>query len=237
MNKSLPRIACFHGGGSSAAIYEIQCSFLTALLAHEFQFEFFEGPFDSIAGPGILPAFGGFEPYKSWFSKGESNGHNWTEQDSLEWVWTMMEERRAGQGGEWVGVMGFSEGTRIASGLLLDQQSREKLGLRPAVPSIQLRFGVLCMGGGPPMAAHFDYVSAGTTTNDQRVIRIPTLHMHGLRDKFLALGRDQYNTYFDPSRAFLFEVDYHHAMPWLEKESLALAQRIQSLHKKTQASR
>ncbi|KAF7629464.1 hypothetical protein AFLA_013178 [Aspergillus flavus NRRL3357] len=234
MNKSLPRIACFHGGGSSAAIYEIQCSFLTALLAHEFQFEFFEGPFDSIAGPGILPAFGGFEPYKSWFSKGESNGHNWTEQDSLEWVWTMMEERRAGQGGEWVGVMGFSEGTRIASGLLLDQQSREKLGLRPAVPSIQLRFGVLCMGGGPPMAAHFDY---GTTTNDQRVIRIPTLHMHGLRDKFLALGRDQYNTYFDPSRAFLFEVDYHHAMPWLEKESLALAQRIQSLHKKTQASR
>lgn len=162
MNKSLPRIACFHGGGSSAAIYEIQCSFLTALLAHEFQFEFFEGPFDSIAGPGILPAFGGFEPYKSWFSKGESNGHNWTEQDSLEWVWTMMEERRAGQGGEWVGVMGFSEGTRIASGLLLDQQRREKLGLRPAVPSIQLRFGVLCMGGGPPMAAHFDYGKKNT---------------------------------------------------------------------------
>ncbi|KAE8137736.1 hypothetical protein BDV38DRAFT_282670 [Aspergillus pseudotamarii] len=161
MNKSLPRIACFHGGGSSAAIYEIQYSFLTALLTHGFQFKFFEDPFDSIAGPGILPTFGRFEPYKSWFSKGESNGHDWTEQDSLEWVSTMMEERRAGLGGEWVGVMGFSEGTRIASGRLLDQQRRKELGLRLAVPSIQLRFGVLCMGEGPPMAGSKSYSAWG----------------------------------------------------------------------------
>ncbi|KAI9367283.1 serine hydrolase FSH [Aspergillus egyptiacus] len=224
-----PRIACFHGGGSSAAIYEIQCSFLTAPLAAEFRFEFFDGPFESGAGPGVLPAFAGFEPYRSWVEAPADDG--------LDRVWKMLEER-AGEGegeGEWVGVMGFSEGSRVAAGLLLDQQRREEMvqkggsGSGSSSRSIRFRFGVMCMGGGAPMKVQIQ----GAETKPTDIIRIPTLHMHGLKDEFLALGRDQYKTYFEPSTAELFEVDYHHAMPWLEAESMELGERIRSLDQRT----
>lgn len=55
-----------------------------------------------------------------------------------------------GPGGEWVGAMGFSQGSRVAGGLLLDQQRRDALGIPKKTP-IKLLFGVLCNGAGAPM--------------------------------------------------------------------------------------
>lgn len=72
-----------------------------------------------------------------------------------------MEERGREKGfGDdcWVGVMGFSQGTRVAGGVLLDQQRREKLkrenaalARRAVGDGIRVNFGVLCNGGGVPM--------------------------------------------------------------------------------------
>jgi hypothetical protein len=46
--------------------------------------------------------------------------------------------------------MGFSQGSRVAGGLLLDQQRRDALGI-PKKTHIELLFGVLCNGAGAPM--------------------------------------------------------------------------------------
>ncbi|KKK20319.1 hypothetical protein P175DRAFT_0502603 [Aspergillus ochraceoroseus IBT 24754] len=235
--KSLPRIACFHGGGSKGDIFEVQCAFLAQILEDDFQFEFFDGPFDSPAGPGILPAFEGYGPYKTWFTKdattgaerADGSGYDQIGRDGVERIWKMMEVRSgSGGSGDWVGVMGFSQGTRMAGGLLLDQQRREELG-EPGSP-IKLKFGILCMGGKAPMESEIGHRVAQSDT----VIRIPTLHVHGLKDEFLAWGRDQYDTYYHPETRTLHEINYHHAMPWVREEAEELADRIRKLYKNTQ---
>jgi hypothetical protein len=179
----LPRVACFHGGGSSASIYAVQCEALQRQLAGDFVFEFFEAPFERDAGPGVLPFFKyeKYGPYKTWFQKtrdgielsdGRSSGlmksgfHGMDEEGGIERVWRMLRGRdaelelegREDEMGEWVGVMGFSQGTRVVGGLLLDLQRRKELGLF-RVGDIDFKFGVLCMGSGPPMMSD---LSAGT---------------------------------------------------------------------------
>lgn len=153
----LPRIACFHGGGSTAPIFKIQCSRLATLLSDTFEFVFFEAPFERSAGPGVLPFFNEKEygPYKTWFRDLESDdGAGYDENEigrsGVERVWELM--RDAGEGGEWVGAMGFSQGSRVVGGLLLDQQVRRRVGLK-APGDVELRFGVLCMGSGRPMVS------------------------------------------------------------------------------------
>ncbi|PYH92391.1 hypothetical protein BO71DRAFT_357385 [Aspergillus ellipticus CBS 707.79] len=237
-----PRIACFHGGGSKAAIYDVQCSHLAKLLENDFQLVFFDGPFTRDAGPGILPAFRGYEPYKSWFTKDDTgaelsdgSGYDTTGRDGVERVWNLMEEsdRQQQQKGEavgpWVAVMGFSQGTRMVGGMLLDQQRRadaawEGEGERAGV---RLKFGVCCMGAGAPMESEI-----GTHFNfDNQVVKIPTLHVHGLKDMVLPLSRHQYETYYDSKAKRLYEVNYHHAMPWVKEEVEQLAYLIRQIYK------
>lgn len=178
----LPRVACFHGGGSSPSIFAVQCEALQRQLASSFVFEFFEAPYERDAGPGVLPFFKyeKYGPYRTWFEKtrdgdelvdGRSNealksrfvsanGERETilEESGIERVWRLLRDRdaememegREDEMGEWVGVMGFSQGTRIVGGLLLDLQRRKDLGLYRA-GDIDFKFGVCCMGSGPPM--------------------------------------------------------------------------------------
>ncbi len=154
----LPRVACFHGGGSSSSIYAVQCASLQKQLANTFEFVFFEAPFERDAGPGVLPYFTYEEygPYKTWFSKridgqeiSDGRADNGIGEEGVERVLRLISAE--GDGGEWVGCMGFSQGTRVVGGLLLHQQQREEIGHMREHGDIHFRFGVLCMGSGPPM--------------------------------------------------------------------------------------
>jgi hypothetical protein len=150
-----PRIACFHGGGSTGEIFKVQCRSLQNLLQPGLEFVFFDAPFERSAGPGILPAFEDYAPFKTWFTKDDdgierSDGSGYYEGRSEGGITRVLEMMEAeGEGGEWVGAMGFSQGTRVVGGLLLQQQRRREQGKTPR--SIHFRFGVLCMGGGEPM--------------------------------------------------------------------------------------
>lgn len=150
-----PRIACFHGGGSNGAIFEVQCAKLQALLKDDFEFVYFDGPFQRLAGPGVLPVFEDYAPFRTWFKvdgdgneRGDGSGYDLVGGSGVDRVWDMM-EAASPESGEWVGAIGFSQGTRVVGGLLLDQQRRDEAG---NARGINLKFGVLCMGGGPPMA-------------------------------------------------------------------------------------
>ncbi|RHZ61457.1 uncharacterized protein CDV56_107869 [Aspergillus thermomutatus] len=233
---NLPRIACFHGGGSTAAIYKVQCEQLAHLLQNDFQLVFFEGPFERSAGPGVLPVFADYAPFRSWFTQDErgeradGSGYDASGNDGVKRVWRLMEDE--GPGGEWVGAMGFSQGSRMAGGLLLDQQRRAALGI-PKKTHIELLFGVLCNGAGAPMESDAaEYVNAKTDESLNRV-SLPTVHVHGLKDPFLMLGQQQLENYYDPRTATLFEVDYHHAMPWARHEAKQLADHIRTIYKNT----
>ncbi|KAH6666280.1 serine hydrolase FSH [Halenospora varia] len=207
--KSRPRIACYHGGGSSSAIYEVQCDQLIRSLP-EFEFHFFDAPFLRNAGPGVLPAFDMdiYRPYRTWFLKQEDG--------------TELEDGR--EGGDWVGAMGFSQGTRVVGGLLLDQQRRKEAGLSFGKEMV-LKFGVLCMGGAAPMVSAMS--RGGSMELDK--ISIPTLHLHGLKDQNLENGRKQLAMYYDPKKAKLWEIDYHHAMPWYKADVADMVTRFRQI--------
>jgi predicted esterase len=156
----LPRIACFHGGGSSAAIFSVQCEALKRQLSNVFELVFFEGPYERDAGPGVLPFFSyeKFGPYRTWFSRNERGEEipdgregDGRGEGGIERVLRLIEEQ--GEGGEWVGCMGFSQGTRIVGGLLLRQQVRRQLGFGKEEGEVEFKFGVLCMGSFAPMVS------------------------------------------------------------------------------------
>ncbi|EYE92016.1 uncharacterized protein EURHEDRAFT_518081 [Aspergillus ruber CBS 135680] len=226
----MPLIACFHGGGSNGEIYRQQCAQLERLLEPEFRLVFFDAPFERSPGPGVLPAFRDYGPFRSWFTQdnagteiSDGSGYDRIGRDGVERVLDLME--RQGGAEDWVGAMGFSQGTRIVGGLLRDQQRRETLGEKGR---IRLAFGVFCMGGGAPMEAESGHHIDASDSFDP--ITLPTLHVHGLRDPFLHLGVQQTETYFNPQSRTVLEVDYHHAMPWVRSEVQQLASMIRSLY-------
>ncbi|KAF2090827.1 putative phospholipase/carboxylesterase [Saccharata proteae CBS 121410] len=233
-------LACFHGGGSNAEIYAIQCARLSNALSPQFTLHFFDAPFIRSAGPGVLPIFVDYAPFRTWLrvikstdesgaeveeEVGDGSGYDDAETDGVERVLRLMAKVAPLE--EWVGVMGFSQGTRVAGGLLLDQQRREERGLESRT---RLKFGVLCMGGRTPLlskvAKETTKSESMDTPDDSDKIAIPTLHLHGLKDEYLPHSRRQLATYFKPETTTLYEIDYHHAMPWVTDEINRLAEMI-----------
>lgn len=240
-----PRIACFHGGGSNKAIFRAQCHQLQKELEHEFELVYFNAPFESRAGPDVLPAFSSYAPFRSWFmandegERTDGSGYDKTGNDGLERVLEMM--RAIEPPGEWVAAMGFSQGTRVVGGLLLDQQRRSESIIEresAMLSNLDLKFGVLCVGGGAPMlssltkAANSSPFDTAPGSGNER-ITIPTLHYHGLRDINLTRGRSVLKNYYDPSSVTLWELDYHHAMPWIKEHNLELARLIRQMYHDT----
>jgi hypothetical protein len=252
----LPKVACFHGGGSNREIFEVQCARLQDLVKTELDFVFFDAPFKRSAGPGVLPAFENYGPFLTWFLAdvdgnliNDGSGYDAAATDGIERVRKLMAE--AASPADWVGVMGFSQGTRVAGGMLLDQQRRAAAGLPN---EFKLKFGVLCMGGSGPMESHVlksmtkkikergleteltrretDITNSASVT-DNGVIRIPTLHVHGLKDSNLESGRRQLSEFYDQSSARLFEIDYHHAMPWNREDLHQFARLVKAIFQDT----
>lgn len=75
-------------------------------------------------------------------------------------------------------------------------------------------------GGGGEAAA------STTTSKTTEKISTPTLHLHGLKDPHLSNGRRQLATSYDAAAATLYEIDYHHAMPWNKSDAARLADLI-----------
>jgi hypothetical protein len=60
-------------------------------------------------------------------------------------------------------------------------------------------------------------------------IKTPTLHLHGLKDKVYTLGKVQVSRYYDQKTATVWDIDYHHAMPWYAKDVTKLAEMMRKL--------
>ncbi|KAH8752653.1 serine hydrolase FSH [Hyaloscypha finlandica] len=235
----LPRVACFHGGGSSASIFAAQCDTLQKKLSSTFEFVFFDAPYERDAGPGVLPFFSyeEFGPYRTWFFKNESGAEvpdgrkdDGGGEGGIERVLRMIREK--GEGGEWVGCMGFSQGTRIVGGLLLHQQKRREMGFQREEGEVDFKFGVLCMGSFAPMLS--DLTAAMSLSGGPDLITIPTLHLHGTKDVNYANGKKQLAAYYDRKTARLLEIDYHHAMPWFRADLMKFVDGIESIYEDSQ---
>ncbi|KAF7719428.1 FSH1 domain-containing protein [Penicillium ucsense] len=127
-----PAILCFHGHGSNGEIFKTQSQKIVRLLSPRFQFLFLDSPITtSQAGVGVQPHYAHIKPFRRWHQDENTIGlfdatmedvqrERKVVRDHLRLV--IERERRQGAGAGVVGVMGFSQGTRVATALCLDPE-------------------------------------------------------------------------------------------------------------------
>jgi predicted esterase len=155
----LPRIACFHGGGSNGLVFAFQCARLQHMFAHEYEFVFFDAPFEWQAGPGVLPYFSNLAPFRTWIRPEFLEDD---ERKAVKSVVQLMQENTLSRSegakkvGKWIGAMGFSQGTRVVGGLLRWMETVHHDDQNATYQDIDIQFGVLCMGSSGPLGYNLD---------------------------------------------------------------------------------
>lgn len=241
----LPRVLCLHGGGTNARIFRAQCRFLRAELSTELRFCFADAPFPSQPGPDVVSVYRECGPFRRWLRSGPEHPQIDPKaavsmiEKSLDAA--MREDDRQGATGEWVGLLGFSQGAKMCASLLLRQQVRtEKLGKHFA--GSNYRFAVLMAGRGPLVSLDPDLIMNTALVDASQiglsnpphqqclesreyVLRLPTIHVHGSRDLGLELHRQLLEKYCD-GNARLVEWDGNHRVPIKTKDVTAIVQQI-----------
>jgi pimeloyl-ACP methyl ester carboxylesterase len=229
----LPRILCLHGGGVTAEAFRLQSRALITRLKSTFRLVFADGPFLCDPGPGIIPVYADFAPFRRWL-RWLPEHKEIDAESAVEEVWyqirdAMDSDTREGATGEWVGLMGFSQGAKVSASLLYEQQVKEeKLGKGKA--GTTWRFAVLLAGRAPLVSLSTETagnealvdaaeISEGFETVNPELwegwkkLEIPTLHVHGLSDPGLHLHRRLLNQYCEPSTTTVVEWEGNHRVP------------------------
>ena len=219
----------FHGGGVSASIFTIQTRKVLWKLRPYFEFVFLDAPWVSPPGPGVLPVFADAGPFYRWARLHENEDAN-----------KLSEKLRAvlsKPGGEWVGVLGFSQGGRLAAGLCWQQQHGAG-GLDGLAPGLRFKFAAL-VGAAWPLL--FSVQEAPTMAGQRESslwdegfegsIGMPSVHCIGRRDAVAEMAR-LIAKCFDKEQAKMLEPNIGHQMPLEEKENNELCDAILEAYKR-----
>jgi len=218
-----PAILCLHGSGTSAAIFNIQTIRLQRELRQQFRLVFLDAPFEVPPGPGVLPVFEGFEPYLAWTKRGDKLANR--AEETTEILQRAIANEISTTGRHFVGVMGFSEGARVGSGLLLQQEQQELEGKQKREDGFL--FGIFLMGTSPPL------ISTSASLDDVQRISIPTLHILGTDDPWCGLSMGLWHDYSERALARLIELPVGHHLPVLKEHTYRVAAAILDLHDQT----
>lgn len=205
-------------------IFDIQLVRLQRVLSPFFNFVFIDAPFESEPGPGVLPVFEGCEPFYSWTPMEAQWYEGIMNEKSLEVVTKELQKHEAA-GMEVVGVLAFSQGTRMAAGLLHAQETRERghklLDSNEGEVSLRtkFKFGVFLMGSWPPLVL-------SSTDKEMRRISIPTLHVVGAQDQWRNNGCKLKEEYFNQSNAKFMELQVGHHLPAKDEETLMISEEV-----------
>ncbi|KAL8991187.1 MAG: hypothetical protein Q9177_000335 [Variospora cf. flavescens] len=244
----LPRILCLHGGGTNARIFRAQCRVLRAELRHSFRLCFAEAPFPSQPGPDVVSVYKHCGPFRRWLRSGPEHPHinakSAARMIDRSLHAAVKEDDKQGATGEWVGLLGFSQGAKMAASLLFRQQKRaEKLGEHRT--GSNFRFAVLMAGRGPIVSLDPDlimnpalidasqiglsaYPDHECLEEGEHVLRLPTIHVHGQKDQGLELHRHLRDEYCEEGSRLL-EWDGNHRVPIKSKDVEAVVEQIISV--------
>lgn len=258
----LPRILCLHGGGTNARIFKIQCRKIAYDLREEYRFVYVEAPFPSEPGPDVMQVFSENGPFKRWLRFGPSHPAMTPQaavarlDEAIEA--TMAQDDERGGCGAWTALLGFSQGAKMCASLLYRQQNRAAAAAAAAeaeaaaadTSAVRFRFGVLIAGRGPfvslepdrpaneslPSAADFSSMKEKEPCG-KHVLRIPTIHMHGLKDPGLQEHRELYREYCHVEARSLLEWDAGHRLPVRSDDVAPLVREIRRVDRETAAIR
>lgn len=245
----LPRILCLHGGGTNARIFSAQCRAIKEALKHEFRLVFAEAPFSSHAGPDVLSVYKDWAPFKRWLRWLPSHHNPGPEAiiDALDQSLynAMVLDDMRGATGDWVALLGFSQGAKVSASLLYRQQLEEEIHGHGRART-NFRFGVLFAGRAPlvcldpevesdssfPDAAQITDVKGfrrPDLTNGGTMLSIPTLHVHGTNDPGLGLHQQLFEEFCEPRSRRLVMWDGDHRLPLKRSDVAMVVQEIREL--------
>ncbi|KAF4589048.1 citrinin biosynthesis oxidoreductase CtnB [Ophiocordyceps camponoti-floridani] len=237
----LPRILCLHGGGTNARIFRMQTRAFKHHIGQQFRFVFAQAPFPSKPGPDVTSVYSEYGPFRSWlrpYREGEDAEKCGAEASDLiceSIANAIREDDELGATGDVVGVLGFSQGARMAASLLYNQQ----LGASTIVRWPKFRFAVLLAGRGklvwlmpdlprpegvvdpiqPVGAMPVDMDAPGWDDLKLRdKLQLPTVHVHGLTDDGLPFHRQLVLRYCLPGSSTVIEWQGEHRVPIKTKD-------------------
>ncbi len=131
--------------------------------------------------------------------------------------------------GEWVGVLGFSQGAKLACSMLYEQQlCHERHAHTQKEAPWNFRFGIIMAGRYPfaalsPSSEKLPWMqSAGGLPKDADIdslmerpdmrLKVPTVHVHGLKDEGLELHKRCVEEYCAPGTTTVVEWDGPHRL-------------------------
>lgn len=228
-----PRILCLHGGGVSAKIFRLQMRSFLHNLAPYFRLVFVDGPFESEMHPDVKQVYSSMGPAYKWSSwlphhDRPGDGNSDIVIDEIECsLKTAMKADTEGTG-EWIGLLGFSQGAKLTASILLENQLRRRRGGEDVegFAGRHWRFGIILAGRALPYAlsdktlndryydSPADLPSGDAVTADfpDRLLT-PTLHVHGLRDVGLEMHRQLLRDYCAVGSTVVIEWDEGHRVP------------------------
>lgn len=241
---SLPRLLCLHGAGSNAIVFQSQCRSLIPLLTPYFRLCFVDGPVICEPTPDVSLVYEEFAPFRLWLPwhlgalplGTRENRPQVADVEAYELIEkpiadAMRADDAKGATGEWVGLLGFSQGAKLCASLLYRQQERAK-HLGEANAGSKFRFAVLMCGPAPIVV--FESFAGSSV---KPVLRMPTLHVHALKDPHLPYHRMMRNEYCEKKTARLIEWNGPHRVPLAAKDVKPVAEQIIRLAKDTGALR
>ncbi|EME41242.1 hypothetical protein DOTSEDRAFT_90148 [Dothistroma septosporum NZE10] len=234
----LPRILCLQGGGLTAHIFKMQMRLFTAKLSSHFRLVFVEAPFESEVHHAAKVVFDNMGPYSRWF-RWEDHHPSIEKTTATEDIEDAMMSAMVGDAGsgEWVGLLGFSQGATVAASILLENQVRRKTGsVAWGFAGEWWKFGIFIAGYARPAS-----LSEATGTSEyftdpgsmlipppedgaermegfDQKLNCPTFHVSGLQDPDLRWHRLLFRDYCREGTAKLFEFDDGHRVPFRTKD-------------------
>lgn len=258
----LPRILCLHGGGTNARIFRMQCRALQRALSCSFRLVYAEGLFPAQPGSDVTSVYKRYGPFKAWQRMTSQDRPERSAKEIINLIEqalfaAMIADDRRGATGEFVALLGFSQGAKMAASILHMQQMRQQ---RPRWTAYgrwpEFRFAVLLSGRGPlvclapelatprglvdarkPATATMEDVVTPIAGSNENILRIPTIHVHGLQDPGLELHRKMLRSYCSPTSVTLIEWDGVHRVPIQSKHVNPIVEQIHSLAWQTGALR
>ena len=203
----------------------------------------------------MISTYANLRPFRRWLrleSEQPNPGHDAICRD-IDRVLreAMLDDNALGATGDWVAIMGFSQGAKVAASLLLRQQLRtQKLGRDHA--GFDFKFAVLLAGRAPLVnldtdlagslaladadeltTGAFAQVPGSLQQGSDHILHLPTLHVHGKKDPGIAHHRRLLSDFCKAGTTRLVEWDGDHRVVIQAADVAAVANEIIALSKQT----
>jgi hypothetical protein len=196
-------------------------------------------PFPSPAGPGVLPFFDGCGPFKRWLPPAEkvsietmrSGSSTSSLSPEVEALVRSTVLRIRSNGGRVIGLIGFSQGTKVVAGLLRASELRKEMVSKGEMQESEedwcdFAFGVSVCGSYPPLLMPPSIASKSSEEIYlKQKITTPAFHVQGKQDEWMWAAQGLIEKHYEVgegmSEVVMWDMGHHYPVQVEESERIA----------------